>query len=74
MKGFRWSSRFILRYQVCGRRRSAEVRKTTVLCLVDMYAILGERFLPYLSKNLTQSQLKLVRRPNVSLCVTQRLR
>lgn len=37
-----------------------EVRKITVLCLVDMYAILGDRLLPYLSKNLTQSQMKLV--------------
>jgi len=37
-----------------------EVRKTTVLTLVDMHQILGERLLPYLAKNLTESQLKLV--------------
>merc|ERR1711964_468653 len=37
-----------------------DVRKTTVLCLVDMYAVLGEKLTPHLSENLSRSQLKLV--------------
>lgn len=39
---------------------SSEVRKTAVFCLVDIYMILGERVMPYLMKDLTPSQMKLV--------------
>ncbi|KAJ8616826.1 hypothetical protein MRB53_036198 [Persea americana] len=39
--------------------QSADVRKTVVFCLVDIYIILGEAFLPYL-KGLNSTQLRLV--------------
>ncbi|XP_061359122.1 CLIP-associated protein-like [Gastrolobium bilobum] len=38
---------------------SADVRKTVVFCLVDIYIMLGEEFLPYL-QGLNSTQLKLV--------------
>lgn len=39
---------------------SSEVRKAAVFCLVDVYMILGEQVMPYLAKDLTPSQMKLV--------------
>ncbi|KAK4272965.1 hypothetical protein QN277_021450 [Acacia crassicarpa] len=39
--------------------QSADVRKTVVFCLVDMYIMLGKAFLPYL-EGLNSTQLKLV--------------
>jgi len=39
---------------------SSEVRKAAVFCLVDVYMILGEQVMPYLVKDLTPSQMKLV--------------
>lgn len=39
---------------------SSEVRKAAVFCLVDVYMILGEQVMPYLVKDLTASQMKLV--------------
>lgn len=37
-----------------------EHRKAAVFCLVDMYMLVGEQLMPYLAKDLTPSQLKLV--------------
>ncbi|XP_057965079.1 CLIP-associated protein isoform X2 [Malania oleifera] len=39
--------------------RSADVRKTVVFCLVDIYIMLGKAFLPYL-EGLNSTQLRLV--------------
>ncbi|KAM3217041.1 CLIP-associated protein [Capsicum annuum] len=39
--------------------QSADVRKTVVFCLVDMYIMLGKAFLPYL-EGLNSTQLRLV--------------
>ncbi|XP_027350603.1 CLIP-associated protein [Abrus precatorius] len=39
--------------------QSADVRKTVVFCLVDIYILLGKAFLPYL-QGLNSTQLKLV--------------
>jgi CLIP-associating protein 1/2 len=39
--------------------QSADIRKTVVFCLVDIYIILGKSFLPYL-EGLNSTQLKLV--------------
>ncbi|KAL5990266.1 hypothetical protein ACLOJK_011163 [Asimina triloba] len=39
--------------------QSADVRKTVVFCLVDIYIMLGKAFLPYLER-LNSSQLRLV--------------
>ncbi|KAM7521779.1 hypothetical protein LguiA_011681 [Lonicera macranthoides] len=39
--------------------QSADVRKTVVFCLVDMYIMLGKSFLPYL-EGLNSTQLRLV--------------
>jgi CLIP-associating protein 1/2 len=39
--------------------QSADIRKTVVFCLVDIYIILGKAFLPYL-EGLNSTQLKLV--------------
>ncbi|KAK9726480.1 hypothetical protein RND81_05G218200 [Saponaria officinalis] len=39
--------------------QSADVRKTVVFCLVDMYILLGKAFLPYL-EGLNSTQLRLV--------------
>ncbi|KAF1879232.1 hypothetical protein Lal_00047906, partial [Lupinus albus] len=41
--------------------QSADVRKTVVFCLVDIYIMLGKAFLPYL-EGLNSTQLKLVQR------------
>jgi CLIP-associating protein 1/2 len=38
---------------------SADIRKAVVLCLVDIYFVLGEDFMPYLAQ-LTPTQAKLV--------------
>nr|XP_023877964.1 CLIP-associated protein-like [Quercus suber]POE78965.1 clip-associated protein [Quercus suber] len=39
--------------------QSADVRKTVVFCLVDIYIMLGKSFLPYL-EGLNSTQLRLV--------------
>lgn len=39
--------------------QSADVRKTVVFCLVDIYIMLGKTFLPYL-EGLNSTQLRLV--------------
>lgn len=39
---------------------SPDVRKAAVFCLVDIYMSLGEQAMPFLTKELTPSQLKLV--------------
>ncbi|CAN4102067.1 unnamed protein product [Withania somnifera] len=39
--------------------QSADVRKTVVFCLVDIYIMLGKAFLPYL-EGLSSTQLRLV--------------
>ncbi|CAN4093277.1 unnamed protein product [Withania somnifera] len=39
--------------------QSADVRKTVVFCLVDIYIMLGKAFLPYL-EGLNSTQLRLV--------------
>ncbi|KAJ7292376.1 hypothetical protein O6H91_04G042000 [Diphasiastrum complanatum] len=39
--------------------QNADVRKTVVFCLVDIYIILGKAFVPYLG-SLSSTQLRLV--------------
>ena len=63
------NSIFIVEEYVFGQAEStrAHVRRVHSPCVQflqmakgERYAILGDRLLPYLSKNLTQSQMKLV--------------
>ena len=42
------------------KHEHADVRKETVFCLVEMYAIMGKEFEKYLG-NLTPSQVKLIK-------------